>query len=239
MEGGRIFRTLDFGRVWDQTYYHQYANSTKFFTKVAIHDDHLSVVFGRSPQLAVTFMLRSHDSGHHWHAGPALPDFTPASADVTGFVFLNASTWVLTTSGGEIWRSINSGEAWNRTFAPLDVNGNDTDDYWNDIAHQSHWGVLMAVGRNTMAVSTDDGLNWTESPVQESAGGFVKVVPDIARALHPKPHPHKNDDDDSVGVALGLVFGLGGGLLLIGGLVGFYVYRRYYQPRFSYSTINS
>jgi hypothetical protein len=209
-----------------------YTDDKVSLNKVVVHDRALAVAFGTSFALDMAVM-RVHNE-YNWTN--ASPPPLGAKTLVTGFAFFDRTEWLLAADNGQIWKTSDAGASWSISFTPNATT--DPNVSWTDLAYQRGWDTFMAVGGNRMAVSTDHGATWTLSSAVDGVN-FVRVVGDIPRPQRPGPAPPAHhDDDDAVGLALGLIFGLGGGLCILGG-IGYVVYRRYYQPRVSYTSINA
>lgn len=230
---------MDDGQTWNCTYSHP----AQTITKVAAFNASLVLVAGCAANGSnETFALISTDTAQTW-TRVALPN--AALGAIHGIVLLDAETWLLATSDGEIWRTANAASSWNRTFAALNIS-------WSDLAYSLQWEVVLAVGNDLnktagiLALSLDGGTEF-RAKSNPQAATFVQAVPHVPviPSSSPSPSPSSSPrararEPSNNAMSRGLSIGLGSGavLVVIAGLTAVVLYNKR-RARNAYEAINS
>jgi hypothetical protein len=237
--GGYVYSSTDGGITWA----HSYTATTAHVVAVDIFNPTLAVIlFSTSGDLITNDLVTWDELSLPWGRS-------------TAFSFVNATTWLVCSSIGELWFTENAGKEWTHHFLSL---GSPL----SDVAYVSEWDAGVSVGTSagvhgSLAFSLDQGRSWNASTL-DNAPPFLRVV---ACAPYPLPPsspspmsslgpttlppvvpslPPTQGPGDSLNIPLITVLGGAGcaaALAVI--LVGVLVYRRYSARRlYQYRRIN-
>jgi len=237
--GGEVFTSTDGGESWKRVS----LSLSQTLHRVATFNASLALVVGTTLQ-NTPFAMITTDGGDTM-VSVKLPSQLDSSA-LNGAVFLNAETWLLATSAGEIWRTTNFSATWSLGWAAVNVS-------WSDLAYLPAWNAILAVGSTmpcsdsaaqcngtggALGLSLDGGQTWTLSSPQSGFPSFNRVIPFVpsaAASASPSPSPDSDDfeETDVLIVALSIALGLAGVLLMVAAVAVVLWYRRRngaYQP---------